>query len=700
MLTRAEIRREVEKSFSTYTPEELFSSLSFQEMLQATVTSVCRSLGRVPKIKTLCNPKNSLSAQTDGMVIKQNTLNSNIACLDTSWKMYVSNIGHTVHETGHVLFTDFKNLNPMREHWHRGLFRFEPNIEGYEGKKVCDDLIFIMNDKPNLRQVYVNAMLAVVNVIEDAYIERRLYMNFDGLATAGLKLVNDTMYAKSLTIEEYIDRAISCNMMYIHVAINILLAKLVCGKKLKSKSLNEEQTEILNTINEVLDEKDTKAIIKKLLNEQDGYMRSILFNRLFVKLFPLAKPLNKTKNSDSGNGSKSSESSKSDGKGEGNGSSSSDDKSNQDQDQDLSYKDRNQMISETEKLVEDSMMSAEPEGNTSGIKQDDISNDEVDEKKDNASRLSNSQSSMESELQRAIKQAVEDKVLKSLENKHTENLKEEARLIKDSVKKETGTCKFNGYRIERPLPTEGYDEIFAEVSRVSSNLARKITNILKERQVDSVESGFLMGQRFNAKDVVNRDGKYFSRQIVPDGQPDLTIGVLIDESGSMYGSKIKNARKNAILLEDTLRRLAIPHVIYGHTEFGNICYMNDYVDYDTVDAKDKYRLVGVSAVSGNIDGAAITYIAEKILKRPEKDKILIVISDGIPAGVSFYHDNYNDDTRLAINKYRKKGVKIFGAIIDDYDRVAKIYGEYSFDCRDEEKLQANLIKLIKKYILK
>ena len=125
------------------------------------------------------------------------------------------------------------------------------------------------------------------------------------------------------------------------------------------------------------------------------------------------------------------------------------------------------------------------------------------------------------------------------------------------------------------------------------------------------------------------------------------------------------------------------------------------MDFDTIDNNDKYRLVDIQARYGNIDGAAITYVGNKLLQRPEQRKVLIVISDGEPAGCSFYDsDNCNKDTTLAAQKYRKLGINVFGAIVDEYDSVAEIYDEkYAFDCRKDETLEKELIKLIKRYVL-
>ena len=266
----------------------------------------------------------------------------------------------------------------------------------------------------------------------------------------------------------------------------------------------------------------------------------------------------------------------------------------------------------------------------------------------------------------------------------------------------------NKYELVRPAinicqDIKKYEEIFKDVRKSSMNLSQKINNILKERDTDSMANGFLMGQRFNAKDLVNRDGKYFSREIIPDGKPKTVFSLLIDESGSMLSNlNFEKARRVAILFDDTLTRLSIPHQIVGHsTKNGGLdVFLNCYQDFDTLDGKDKYRLVNVSAHGGNIDGAAITYMGEKLLKRSEEKKVLIVISDGLPAGSSFYDKDNVTDTILAIKTYRKKGINIYGACIACYENISKLYGEgFSFDANELNILEKEFIRIIKKYLV-
>ena len=250
---------------------------------------------------------------------------------------------------------------------------------------------------------------------------------------------------------------------------------------------------------------------------------------------------------------------------------------------------------------------------------------------------------------------------------------------------------------------ELYDRIYARVSASAKGLARRLEQILADRKEEGYESGFLTGQRFNPSDVWRNDSRYFSRAVMPDGMPDVAFALMVDESGSMRGEKESRARECAILLEDALRNLGVPLFVCGHeAAYGGEVRLNVYADFDTVDEYDRYRLTDLSAGGYNCDGGVITYLSEKLLKREEAAKVLIVISDGMPTVASFYNlKDRAEDTKLAIEKYRKKGVHIFGAVIDEFENVEKIYGkEFSFDCREDRELERNVMRIVKRYVLR
>ena len=120
-----------------------------------------------------------------------------------------------------------------------------------------------------------------------------------------------------------------------------------------------------------------------------------------------------------------------------------------------------------------------------------------------------------------------------------------------------------------------------------------------------------------------------------------------------------------------------------------------YAEFDSIDNKDQYRLMDMSARCGNRDGAALRYVSERLMSRPEAIKLLIIISDGQPAGDNYYGTEAEADLRGIKKEYSTKGIQLFAAAIgDDKANIQRIYGDGFLDITNLEKLPVNLGKLI------
>ena len=653
--SKAELRREVAKKASEYSAEDIFSSPYFEELIQSLVTGQCHTLGRVPKLHASYQADSDFTACTEGENIYLNTASPNIRDLETLWEKYLANVGLATHEVGHVLFTDFVNLNKLVQGWKKPHdFRWYPStpVGGTPIKKYLDS-------HPNFANEFIKGLCHLQNIEEDVYIENCDYQEFGGICTAGLNLLNRESYKKCSPEDTLYNKVLNGELSMLSVALNFLLVKKFGYEVKTAKHLTDEQLEVKEKIKTALDL--AKQYIDQLAWESNGLTRCKLLNEVAVCLFPLLPQ--------------------------------------KDNDEDYDSNESNQRQENEEQQLGNSGNSQMPTGNTRPVDTESLDEEEVADQKQTAHDLANSERSMQQALEQAVKEIAKQEVIENDERQHARELEKEA----SQIEKEIGKSYFSGYTFDRVKPQSDtlYNSVFKGVKPTADNLYRKLSNILKERQTEGYDSGYMMGQRFNATDVYHGDGKYFSREIVPDAQPNVSFGILIDESGSMHGEKATNARKIAMLLEDVLRRLKVPLMIVGHDEEQNDCIIHSYVDFDTSDGRDKNRLVSVTARYGNIDGAAITYVGEKLLRRPEEIKVMIVISDGLPAGVSFYDKRSSDtDTKLAIQKYRKQGLKVFGAIVDDFSRIAKLYDEqYSFNCMDMHSLEKEMCRIVKKYVL-
>lgn len=118
--------------------------------------------------------------------------------------------------------------------------------------------------------------------------------------------------------------------------------------------------------------------------------------------------------------------------------------------------------------------------------------------------------------------------------------------------------------------------------------------------------------------------------------PDVAVGILVDQSGSMSGGKIEQARELCITLAEAIRRITgVRLYVYGHTANMGGVDLTIYEHYTPAMGADMTRLGGITAHCNNYDGYAIKDVAKRLAEDPAKRKYLFVIADGLPAGAGY-----------------------------------------------------------------
>jgi cobalamin biosynthesis protein CobT len=123
---------------------------------------------------------------------------------------------------------------------------------------------------------------------------------------------------------------------------------------------------------------------------------------------------------------------------------------------------------------------------------------------------------------------------------------------------------------------------------------------------------------------------------------DIAVFILGDCSGSMSDMKYVTSAACQILLSETLRDLQVAHMCTQFTtdNYGLVHYITKHFDEPNVsrDTLLKRYTSGDIDMAANGDGESITWAATLLAKRPEKRKLLVVLSDGTPA--FSYGDDY------------------------------------------------------------
>lgn len=304
------------------------------------------------------------------------------------------------------------------------------------------------------------------------------------------------------------------------------------------------------------------------------------------------------------------------------------------------------------------------------------------------------------DIEKILDQMNEAQACESLENDRTRELNDFAKGISygDIHKGVNVTIRriskvSDNYRDE-------YATVAAPLLNISRRLQKSIVKNIQQKRRGSKINGLLLGRRIDSHSLYRTDGKLFYNNSLPNETPELAVGLLLDESGSMWGDRATYARAAAIILYDFCDSLDIPVIVYGHTtSYSEGVELYSYAEFESYDKDDRYRLMDVQARNSNRDGAAIRFVAERLVKRPEQVKLLIIVSDGQPAATGYCGSAAEDDLRGIKHEYQKRGITFVAAAIgEDKENIERIYGDAFMDISDLTKLPEKLTNVVKKHI--
>jgi len=169
----------------------------------------------------------------------------------------------------------------------------------------------------------------------------------------------------------------------------------------------------------------------------------------------------------------------------------------------------------------------------------------------------------------------------------------------------------------------------------------------------------------------------------------VSVCILIDESGSMWGPGEMAARDTAILLNEALGD--VPNVdlyIYGHTASRSTTNLFVYREKGT---RKRFALGSTDSRAGNHDSIAIREAAARVRKHTKEKCLFFMISDGAP----------NESTELvkkAVQDVEKNGFNLVAISIDPYYDPSTMY-EHNVNLTDLSTLSIELGKLVKKAVM-
>lgn len=241
-------------------------------------------------------------------------------------------------------------------------------------------------------------------------------------------------------------------------------------------------------------------------------------------------------------------------------------------------------------------------------------------------------------------------------------------------------------------------------NRMQINKYRKrIETLLK---LDSVEyeDKKLFGSNINSKRMFDIKNRIWGKNVETRKFDNLSIILMIDNSGSMMGSLMRGAIESSVILHEVLEG-KIKHSIVKHRAIYHEDILEHKILYSFKPRKnEKYNIVDYDCDDGTREGLSIRWAKKYIDKYESDKKLIIMISDGMPAHVDSKDIGYLGDFAIIDSKVSAKSVedfetKIIAIALDDEDEdivfhnLKNIYRNV-VRCDKIDNLIKNLFKII------
>lgn len=696
-------------------------------------------------------------AQTDNAKIVINSGNRLVTKMRGRENRYQIVCGLFAHELGHVLYTDF--LTAQTYHNNIDKYRWFPLAPVLkttaDARREKDFWEYVKEDPKNKEMVQYIAH-SIANVLEDGYIENRILNNYPGTLSYGLEALREMHYAQIPTVTELIE-AEENDEAPKHIFESILQIMLSYAKwgeiKYGEEPLSDER---IQTVFGLISEIDHGVYTRSAKDRWDVVNQIMIRCWEHIKDFcevckqrqadaeasggtaTVAETLSQVLQSIAGSSKI------------GEGSSTPVPEASGGEEESATEEKRKQTRADAEESKED----GEPSEN-SGSSESEEENENSSESGDNSGasaesgeadamlsgagggkqevseaeqgRIPHKQTEAVStpvggtievnddyerekydraaaDIERLLEKMAERAACDQLENERLQELNDTAQSISFGDIHSGVNIQINRIANVDEELVEQFDAISAPLLAISRQLQKSLVRQLKDSRRGGKQTGLMMGRRLDSHALHRNDGKVFYKNALPNEIPELAVGLLLDESGSMSScDRCTYARASAIILYDFCQSLDIPVMVYGHSTGysgnGHSVNLYSYAEFESFDHDDKYRMMDIAARGSNRDGAALRFVAEQLSKRPEQVKILILVSDGQPADFGYGGTAAEEDLRGIKQEYQRKGILFVAAAIgDDKQNIERIYGESFLDITDLNQLPIKLTAVVKRHV--
>lgn len=251
-----------------------------------------------------------------------------------------------------------------------------------------------------------------------------------------------------------------------------------------------------------------------------------------------------------------------------------------------------------------------------------------------------------------------------------------------------------------PAPDGLFDQaVYTEAANIAKQIAKNLsfldsrynrTNQMFEMRHGELDEDAIYGLKYN-QDI------FWEEEEAPGYN--LDFGILIDESGSMGGRKIRDAQIAALALALALKdNDHINLFVYGHTANtgGHPLTMYRYFDPMEKGTQNINTMFSIHARANNADGYAIAHMGDVLAKGKAKQKVLIVASDGYPSAGGYSGTPGIQHTAAMVRKLENQGVFVVQIAMENINSAQMFQ---HFIPYDRNSLGVNLKKVLVKKLV-
>lgn len=284
-------------------------------------------------------------------------------------------------------------------------------------------------------------------------------------------------------------------------------------------------------------------------------------------------------------------------------------------------------------------------------------------------------------------------------------------------------------------------QILDEVDKNSHVIQQQIQRLFVAKSLSRWEPGQKRGKINPAalyKLPTTGDPRVFRTKIETNSR-DVVVSLLIDMSGSMGGSKIQNAIIAALMFSKVLTNLGIKHEISAFSTYhgyynGSGLPQSDEINkmiretdhatmvngrrvvYARVSPIVNYIIKGFdqrlneeirrsaamiptgyrNLMAANVDGESVEVAGRRLLRQNERKKVMIVMSDGQPAGDG-HGGNLVQHLKDTVKAFTASGVEMLGLGLQD-ESVRAFYPKYEI-VRSTDQIPTKILELTRKMVV-